>query len=164
LLVPKILGFVVYVGGFCGVLALWVSSDFTTLQLDDPRRALVLHQVSSILVFLIVPAATTTIVFGVLLLLQHPMVFLRMRWLQVKLLALLIVIPSCHFYARSQYTQIKTTADKQLSDAAAARFEAAVVAAIAGSGVVIFLGRIKPRLGQRLGAAPIRSPSGGSLG
>lgn len=148
LLIPKIFGLVVYVGGFCAVLALWISSDFTSLPLDDPRRALVLHQVSSILVYLIVPAACVTIVFGILLLLQHPRVFLRMRWMQVKLLALLIVVPSCHFYARAQYTQIKTTTEKQVSDAAAARFERATLAAIAGSAIVIFIGRIKPRLGQ----------------
>jgi uncharacterized membrane protein len=158
LLVPKILGFVTYVGGFCAVLALWINSDFTSLEMQDPRRALVLHQVSQILVCLIVPAASATILFGILLLLQHPGVFIRMRWMQVKLIALLIVIPSCHFYARSQYTQIKTTADKQISDAAAGRFEMAIVAAIAGSGVVIFLGRIKPRLGQTYRAPTSSSP------
>ena len=91
LLIPKILGFVTFVGGFCAVLALWLSSDFTSLDLQDPRRTMVLHQVSHILVYLIVPAATVTIVFGVLLLLQHPRVFLSRRWMQVKLIALLIV-------------------------------------------------------------------------
>ena len=148
LLVPKILGFVVYVGGFCGVLALWLSSDFTSLAMEDPRRAMVLHQVTDILVFLIVPAASTTIIFGILLILLRPGAFLKMRWMQVKLIALLIVVPSCHFYARSQYTLIKTTLDKQISDAAAPRFELAVIAAIVGSAIVIILGRIKPRLGQ----------------
>jgi uncharacterized membrane protein len=154
LLVPKIFGIVVYVGGFCAVLAVWRSSDFTSLAMEDPRRALVLHQISQLLVFLIVPAATTAIVFGVLLLLQHPAVFLRLRWMQVKLIALLIVIPSCHFYARAQYTHLKMTADKQISDAAAGRFELAIIAAIAGSAVVIILGRIKPRLGQNPALKP----------
>jgi len=148
LLIPKIFGLVTYVGGFCAVLALWISSDFTSLDLTDPRRALVLHQVSRILVYLIVPAAITTILFGVLLLLQHPKVFLGRRWMQVKLIALLIVIPSCHFYSRAQYTQIKTTTEKNLSDAAARKFQGAIIAAITGSAAVIVLGRIKPRLGQ----------------
>lgn len=150
LLIPKIFGLVVYVGGFCAVLALWISSDFTSLPLDDPRRALVLHQVSSILVYLIVPAALMTILFGILLLLQHPAVFLGRRWMQVKLLALLIVVPSCHFYARAQYTLLKSTADKQVSDAASARFQSATLAAIVGSAAVIVIGRLKPRLGQKI--------------
>jgi uncharacterized membrane protein len=148
LLIPKIFSLVTYVGGFCAVLVLWIASDFTSLAMGDPRRALILHQVSRILVFLIVPAALTTILFGILLLLQHPRVFLSRRWMQVKLIALLTVIPTCHFYARSQYTQIKITTEKSVSDAAAGRFQLSIVAAIAGSAVVIVIGRLKPRLGQ----------------
>jgi uncharacterized membrane protein len=148
LLIPKIFGLITYVGGFCAVLVLWIASDFTSLELTDPRREMVLHQVSRILVFLIVPAALTTILFGVLLLLQHPRVFLSRRWMQVKLLAILTVIPTCHFYARSQYTQLKNATEKNISDSAAGRFQTSIIAAIAGSAVVIVLGRLKPRLGQ----------------
>lgn len=148
LLIPKILGFVGYVGGFCAVLTLLLASDFKSLEMDDPRRAVVIHLVSRILVFLIVPAATTTILFGVLLLLQRPGYFLRQRWLQVKLLALLIVVPSCHFYARAQFTTLKTTTSKLVSDDAFPRFELATVAAIVGSAIVIAIGRLKPRMGQ----------------
>lgn len=148
LLIPKIFGFIVYVGGFCAVLALWISSDFTSLELSDPRRAMVLHQVSSILIYLIVPAAIITLLFGILLLLQRPRIFLGRRWMQVKLIALLTVIPTCHFYARMQYTLIKTTTDKSISDTASARFQSITIAAIAGSCIVVILGRLKPRLGQ----------------
>jgi uncharacterized membrane protein len=149
LLLPKILGVIVYVGGVATVLGLWLASDFTSLELTDPRRILVLHQVSRLMVFLVVPALLMAILFGIALLLQHPGPFLRMRWLQVKIVCLLILIPSSHFYCRTQFTVLKRTTDKLTSDGAASRFAAGMAAALLGSLCIVVIGRLKPRLGQK---------------
>src|SRR5580765_4569297 len=64
LLIPKIIAVIVYVGG--------LASDFTSLDLADPRRQLVLHQVSRLMVFLVVPALLLALVMGFALLMQFP--------------------------------------------------------------------------------------------
>ncbi len=148
LLIPKVIAVAVYVGGLAAVLGLWIASDFTSLELTDPRRALIIHQVSRLMVFLVVPALLLAILFGVALLLQHPRPFLRMRWLQVKLISLLILIPSSHFYCRTQFTALKRTTDKIVSNEAAGKFTGGVLAALSGSLWVAVIGRLKPRLGQ----------------
>src|SRR4051794_27195763 len=98
LLISKVIAFSIYIGGLATVLALWIASGFTSFDLTDPRRTLVLDQVGTLMVFLVVPALLLAIFLGVGLLLQHPKQFIRMRWMQVKLLSLTILIPFSHLF------------------------------------------------------------------
>lgn len=148
LLIPKIIGVMVYVGGLATVLGLWVASDFKSLDLHDPRRQLVLDQVSRLMVFLVVPALILALLMGFALLMQFPKMFIRTRWWQVKFLALAIVIPSAHFYCRAKFTGMKGAIDKTTSDVLAGEFTIGMSAALAGSIGVVILSRLKPRLGQ----------------
>ncbi|HEY7087424.1 MAG TPA: hypothetical protein VH518_04995 [Tepidisphaeraceae bacterium] len=148
LLLPKVIAVAIYVGGLTGVLGLWLASDFTSLELNDPRRALVLDQVSRLMVFLVVPALLVAIIFGIALLLQHPKQLLRMRWLQVKLIGLAILIPSSHFYCRARFTLLRQATDHTQSDEWARQLTLGLLVALLGSICVVILGRLKPRLGQ----------------
>lgn len=148
LLIPKILGVMVYVGGLATVLGLWIASDFRSLELTDPRRQLVLDQVSRLMVFLVVPALIVALLMGFALLMQFPKMFIRTRWWQVKFLALALVIPAAHFYCRAKFTGMRSAIDKTTSDALAADFTWGMTAALIGSAGVVILSRLKPRLGQ----------------
>jgi uncharacterized membrane protein len=150
LLIPKIIAVAVYVGGLATVLGLWLASDFTSFELIDPRRDLVIRQVSRVMVCLVVPALLVALLLGVALLLQHPREFLRMRWLQIKLISLVILIPAAHLYCRSCFQAIRHAPDKASSDQASARFTLGIGATLAASVWVVVLGRLKPRLNQRL--------------
>ncbi len=83
------------------------------------------------------------------LLLQHPRIFLRMRWLMVKLLSLAIVIPFAHFYCSHQMSLLRQAyAAGAVDQGAATRLSVALVITLAGAIWVVILGRLKPQLGQ----------------
>lgn len=163
LLIPKIIGVMIYVGGVATVLGLWLASDFTSMDITDPRRQLVLHQVSRLMVFLVVPALILALLMGTALLLQQPKVFLRTRWWQIKFLALAIVIPAAHFYCRAKFTILKETTSKATSDAVASQFTMGLTAALIGSIGVVVLSRLKPRLGQKTTSSPLSQSSQTSI-
>ena len=148
LLLPKVIAVAIYIGGLAAVLGLWLSSGFTSLDLSDPRRALILDQVGRLMVFLVVPALLAAMVLGVALLLQHPRVFLRTRWLQVKLITLAILIPSGHFYCRSRVILLRQATDQASSDSTVRQLTLALAAVLAASIGVVVVGRLKPRFGQ----------------
>jgi uncharacterized membrane protein len=148
LLLPKVIAFCVYLGGLTTVLVLWVASDFQSLDLGDPRRKMVLDQVSRLMVFLVVPALLVTIVLGVSLLMQYPRHFLRTRWLRVKLLSLVIVIPASHFYCETRFVQLRVVSDQQRSNVLARQLTMGLGGALIGSAWIVVMGRLKPRLGK----------------
>jgi uncharacterized membrane protein len=148
LLLPKVIAFCVYLGGLTTVLVLWVASDFKSLDLGDPRRKLILDQVSRLMVFLVVPALLVTIILGVSLMMQYPKQFLRTRWLRVKLISLAIIVPASHFYCETRFVRLRTVADDATSDGLATQLTIGFVAALIGSAWVVILGRLKPRLGK----------------
>ncbi|HMB96084.1 MAG TPA: hypothetical protein VKK61_08610 [Tepidisphaeraceae bacterium] len=152
LLLPKIIAFCVYVGGLATVLGFWIASDFTLLDLADPRRQLVLDQMGRVLVFLVVPALLATILFGILLLIHTPQL-LRMRWMRVKLISLIILIPASHFFCETRFSLIRHASDRSRSDSLAHQLTIGFVVSFAWAIWIVVLGRLKPRLGQTHGGA-----------
>lgn len=148
MLIPKVVAFSVYIGGLTTVLGLWIASDFTSLGLDDPRRALVLRLVGRLMVYVVVPALLVTIGLGIALLMQFPAVMLRMRWMQLKLASLMLLVPASHFFCETRFVILRQATEKALSDSAARQFTLGIACALIGSIWIVALGRLKPRFGQ----------------
>jgi uncharacterized membrane protein len=148
LLVIKVIAVAVYIGGAVAVLALWLSSNFTTLAIGDPRRLALLDQIKFLLVDLLVPALLTAILAGLALFLLRPAAFIRMRWLQVKLISLLILIPAAHFFCRSRMLLMRHATDQATSNNMARQFTLGFTLAAAGSVIIVLIGRFKLRFGQ----------------
>jgi uncharacterized membrane protein len=148
LLIPKIIAVAIYVGGLATVLGLWILSDFRSLDLLDPRRRLVIDLVSRLMIFVVVPGLLLAMIFGIALLLQFPRQFLRMRWLQVKLISLAVLIPAGHLFCSSRLAMLREATDRASSDSLAREFTLGLALSLAGSIWVMILGRLKPRLGM----------------
>jgi uncharacterized membrane protein len=157
LLVPKIIAVAFYIGGLMAVTFIWIGGDYASLGPADPRREWLLNLVGRLMVYLVVPSLLVAIVCGVLLLLQHTRVFLRMRWLRVKLLLLLILIPAGHFWCRAQTVALRQPAATAAVQSIAARnLTLGLIGTLLGSVGVVAIGRVKPRLGQKY--TPVQPP------
>ena len=149
LLVPKVVAIALYVGGLAAATFVWVGGDYNAIPAGDPRRAWLINLVGRMMVYLVVPALIVAILLGVLLLLQHPGIYLRMRWLRAKLLLILLVIPFGHFWCRAQTLQLRDpAASPEAQSAAARRLSFGLAGTLAGSIIVVVIGRSRPRLGQ----------------
>ncbi len=136
LLLPKVIAVGLYTGGLSASLLVWTAT-----------RSL---QITSMLVeFLVIPALLLSLLFGLLLLLQHPGVFLRMRWLIAKLVALAILIPAAHFCAFSRMALYR----REPTHAATHHLTGIFALTLAASIGLVILGRLKPRLGRNPAAA-----------
>jgi uncharacterized membrane protein SirB2 len=149
LLLPKLLAVALYFGGLAAVATLWFSADFSSLAPFDPRRLLLLDHIGFLIRHLVVPALLAAMVFGFALHIQHAREFIRMRWLQVKLVTLALYIPSAHLFLSSRMALLRTAFSQHRADDSATRqFTIGLIAALMVSGAVIALARLKPRLAQ----------------
>jgi hypothetical protein len=147
----KIIFVSLYLGGLAAVTVIWLSSGFNALPMDDPRRAWLLDLVGLLMVKFVVPCLIVVLILGAALLGGRPRELLRMRWLQVKLLAIVILIPSGHLWCRARVTVLRNPAAPQKIHQLAARgLSQGLVGTLVGSIVIVALGRIKPRFGQTL--------------
>ncbi len=151
LLIPKVLCLAIFVGAYVAAAVLWF---YYRLGYSDgavwPVRA-----VSVVFRIVIVPSLFATLFFGLLLLAQHPKEFIKRRWLQAKL-AIVVVLPTIHWVARQTFQRIKAVVlDASWQGATAeieaecARFSACLILGLSGAVLLVLLGRLKPRLGQR---------------
>lgn len=155
LLLPKVIAACFYLGGLAAAAVVWLSSRIGQMGLDDPRRRVVINLAGDLFRFLVVPAILAAMGFGMMLFLQHPRQFIRMRWLVVKLIGLAILIPSAHFFLSSRMALLRRPANA----GAAAQFGWGLIVVIAASIGIVILGRLKPRLGQNW--AKVHSAGGG---
>lgn len=147
LLIPKVLSVGALFGGFLAVSILLHSSDPQTHE----QWAELVETVGLLFRRLIVPAVLCVLLFGVLLLIQHFRVFLTMRWVRVKLTLLLLSLPPLHLTGRWLIDHARRAlADGQLDEVARLmdRFTFTADLALLAVGLVIVIGRHKPRLGQ----------------
>lgn len=153
LLIPKYLCVSVYFGSLVAMAVLLAMGDGPTFDVDLAIRAIGF--------FMTIPAGVLSAVFGVLLLLQHPQAFLRMRWMQAKLLVVSMVLPGLElcgiWYYRGLVASHDTWENGQLSYFIWRDGEHdlrwllyIVVGTIVAAICAIVLGRLKPRLGQRV--------------
>jgi hypothetical protein len=103
---------------------------------------------------------------GVALWLQHPREFTRMRWFRVKALLLAIGLPSLHLWSRGRITAFYEAIDEARVEELPALWHAATTAFLVALAVLFgisVIGRVKPRLGERVGwrATKRRSDEGG---
>ena|SRR5688500_6994240 len=149
LIVAKVIAVALYVGGLAAVTFIWVGSNYNAIPPGDPRRQWLLALVGRIMVFFVIPLLIVAMVLGVSLLLRHPREFLQMRWLHVKLVLLLLLVPAGHFWCRAQSLKLRDAAATVETQAAAARaLSYGLVGTLLGSLAVVVLGRRKPRFGQ----------------
>ena len=148
LLVPKVLAVGAYFGSLLATTVVWFAYQ------DGPttpphQHGVLIEQVSWMFRFIVVPALLMAMVMGIMLFLQHPQVFSRLRWWRVKILTLLIGVPTAHFYLSSRLSALRhAAADHLPNQAAHLQLGVGLVVVLLGSACVILLGRLKPRLGQ----------------
>jgi len=152
LLIPKIVAVCMLLGGLAAVAILLRPGQAWTM----PALAATTDDISHLFRFLIIPAAGLAILCGIALLLQHPKILLRQRWMQAKLVLLVIAIPLGHILTRTQMQTLHTIAHGESAIPASSMMRPAVVdrmfgLAIAAQmllGFILILGRLKPALGQ----------------
>ncbi len=160
LLSIKLLAVAAMFGGLCGSLVVCQLglSWFATLPGGEAltRTAPLLR---AMYLYLIVPALLAAILAGVGLLTLHARTLLRQRWLQVKLAILVVLVPIGHMVMSAQLAAVRQTAAQGLRDPAPlASFRNGVIMLIVAFGLVILLGRLKPRLGQNWAKVHARLP------
>lgn len=149
LLLPKIIFISLYVGGLATVAFIWISSDVGGLPADDARRTWALDLIGLLMVWFVVPSLVVAIILGIVLFARMPRAYLRSRWMQVKLISLVILIPTAHLYCRSRIHILRDrTLPAQAHVTASRHLSAGLLATLAGSVWVVALGRLKPRFGQ----------------
>ena len=151
LLVPKIVGAAVLLGGLVSLLVLVFARSQPTDASDWARHADLIRRAFT---QVIVPALIATLLIGLLLALAHPGIFLRMRWLQAKLATMAVFVPTLHFYMSRRSVALGhaiTRDDFATAEALREQLFRGTVAAVAFVLIVIVLGRLKPRLGQHYG-------------
>lgn len=151
ILLPKLVSVAVFVGAYVSATALWYYFRFG----GAGDAVWPVQAVSFLFRRVIVPSLFSTLFFGIVLLLQHPKVFIRRRWLQVKLV-IAMVLPAIHFAARRNFATVKAALLDPQSDVSPADLEAASVTfsiclavGLSGALMLVVLGRLKPRLGQQ---------------
>ncbi len=154
ILLPKVLAVAIYFGGLAAVLILWFTSDLPGLKATNPHAVgsdltAIINQMHLLFSRLVLPSLFVTDVLGVLLLLQHPRLLLKQRWLQVKLLLLALVLPAMHlFYLARFHTLVDAVQGSGEQVSAAQQLTWGLPLLLIASAGIIVLGRLKPSLGQ----------------
>jgi hypothetical protein len=136
LLIPKVLCAAIYLGAMLSATALLVVADVKSMPAMVDAAAFVS-------LYLAVPAAIGAVAFGGALLLLHGGILFRMRWFQIKLGLVMLLVPFTILWSVMLHGQ-HTSADGFAVSFITKWFGLCVVLAC----VMIWLGRHKPRLGQ----------------
>ena len=154
LLLLKYLFVSIFVGGLVSMLIQgFILPGIDTLQ-DWQRRGMLLRHSY---VWVIVPGLLGGMLTGLIMLWAHFGALIRMRWLQVKLVLIAVCVPSLHFYMRGKADALHATLargtpqDLQTAAELWRDLRTGTVASLVFALMIVFLGRIKPRLGQNYG-------------
>jgi uncharacterized membrane protein len=151
LLIPKYVCVAVFLGGLVSLLVLGFARPAPADGNEWAADAQIIRQAYP---RVIVPALIGALILGVLLALAHPTIFLRMRWLQVKLALILVFVPTLHFFMSRRSVGLRDAVARQdFATAGLLREQLfrGTLAAAAFALLVILLGRLKPRLGRDYG-------------
>lgn len=148
LLIPKIVGVAMFVGGLASMAAISLLTEAETdAEVHAVGRVLFLVQV-----YVVEAGLALAAIAGTLLLIQHVHILLRMRWLQAKLALLALSMPYM-LWSMIQLTHAmrhnQAGVDSMTPQMALQAFGYFTCGAIVVSITLIVLGRHKPRLWQR---------------
>jgi len=160
LILVKFLGLVGFFGGLGALAALGLRCPAP----DDQAGWLLLRAAMRAIFWpCVFGGLMVTVGAGIALWLQHPRVFLRMRWFRLKALLLLILLPLLHLRSRRGvqgfYDAIEAGRLEELPERWGGVTRGFLVAFVVMF-VVAMIGRYKPRLGQRYGTAGGARPTG----
>jgi len=148
LLGPKVLSVGVYLGGLVSATVLWVMACWRVDVGDGPSVEL-LEALRLLFLCVVVPGLIGAMVFGIALFFQHPRQFVRLRWWQVKISLVAVMAPTAHWFMSDRLAMVRGAAESGVYDQSAMRqFGWGLVFLLAGSVMIVLLGRLKPRLGQ----------------
>ena len=149
LLIPKVLAAGTYLGILVATAAMWFMENGNIAAGAGMDQRQIVEFLSVMFRFVVVPVLLVALIFGVLLFLQHPMVFLRMRWLQLKLMLIVIFVPLSHFFMSSRLGILREACIEQKPWGGAENETSfGLIVVVLVTMLIIFLGRQKPRLGQ----------------
>jgi hypothetical protein len=153
LLTPKLLGVAVFLGG---LTALACYCLLIQPPIEDVAAWVVIRRsIATIFWPCVFGGLALTLLAGLALFMQMPGIFWRQRWLKVKLIALAVLIPACHLWARSHIMAFDAAlAEGRLADLPHhLRMTGWVFAISTGLffGIVV-IGRVKPRFRQKYGS------------
>ena len=146
LLLPKVLAVAVYFGSIVAAAAIW----FTQPDNQNTQQQLhTLNLVANLVAYLGVPALTLAIVLGIALTLQATKIMLRQRWLQVKLLLIILAVPTLHLFMASRAHALRSAIQNDVpTHHLSLQFSIGFIFLILGSAALIIISRHKPRFGQ----------------
>ncbi len=151
LLISKLIGVAMYVGGLAAVTTILLAGgERTAAQWAD-----VMADVARVFDWVIIPGISTAVALGVGLVLMHGKVMLRMRWLQAKLGLAVVCIPTLHILGHETMEQIEEVVrigEPHTPHGLIEKFVVIVIAGLVFGLLMLWLGRHKPRLGQRFGS------------
>ncbi|QDU33831.1 hypothetical protein KS4_18890 [Poriferisphaera corsica] len=161
-LIPKIISICAIWGvlAACALLIL-CAPDFAHKTESAYLNAIhqLLTQITQLNNYLIIPALILANVFGLLLFLDEPRIFIRLRWLQAKMLLIILIYPALFaflssklFHARSTITTALANNSLEFAVGLTQKnlqvINLTIFTVLVMTTVIIILGRHKPKLGQ----------------
>jgi hypothetical protein len=147
MLLPKVIA----VGVFFGAVAT-AAMIFFRGPGDDMSHAAWVGLIADVFRFVAVPALIAAMLFGAMLFMQHPRLFLLQRWFQVKAALIVGGVPAGHLFMASRIHAYRTQATDQLHT----QIAVGLIVTLAWTACIIMLGRHKPKLGQNWAKVYIR--------
>lgn len=148
LLMPKVVFAAVFLGGLVSLLVLGFLRPRPATAAEWKAQAEIVRLAY---MRVIVPGLVGAMATGVLLVIIHGGVLLRMRWLQVKLALIAVFVPTFHIFMAGRSLALReAVARGDFATALLLREQLfwGTVATLVFALTVILLGRLKPRLGQ----------------
>lgn len=151
LLIPKIIAVGGAVGGLFAVLALIAGAGPS----DVAQLRQLVDDVSRLFRWVIVPSLIGCVIFGLLLFLQMPLIFLKLRWFQVKTAIIVLTVPVLHVMGRTEMQRLKSAVSHPgaMLDDPLVTHGLQNMLTLSGAAMVVVmlllvLGRVKPTLRQ----------------
>lgn len=169
LLLPKVIAVAMWTGGLAvAVFIAWhvpASPPAPTGAVDAAHAEL--NLLSHLFAEVLGPAFVAALVLGIGLLFQHPRIFLKARWCQIKILLIVSTLPACGVLGHRSLAHLQTIqlpGDQWLFDVDMLRWTLTI--SLIASILILIIGRLKPRFGQRYGEPNQKrsSPDAGRAG
>ena len=161
LILAKLIGLFCFIGGLFAAAGLMFGGPLPADRAEWKLAAEYLHW---IIVPGMVGGGILALAAGVCLWLQMPRVFLRMRWFKVKVVLVVVLVGGFHLWGRFTALMLHEALDKPARIAEVPplwdRLSLILLLAFFAMLPIVYLGRVKPRLGQPIGPAAKKNNNG----